>query len=31
VQKDDCWTIGGAGFSVSDIQDAGIDLLKPAE
>ena len=28
VQKDDRRAIGGASFSVSDIQDAGIDLLQ---
>ena len=28
VQKNDRGTIGGAGFGVSDIQQAGIDLLQ---
>ena len=28
VQKNDRGAIGGAGFGVSDIQDAGIDLLQ---
>jgi hypothetical protein len=27
VEKDDGGTIGGAGFGVSDVQEAGIDLL----
>ena len=31
VQKNDRGTIGGAGFGVSDIQQAGIDLLQRAE
>jgi hypothetical protein len=31
VQRHDHRTIGGASFSVSDIQEAGIDLLKLAE
>jgi hypothetical protein len=31
VQQNDCGTIGGAGFGISDIQDAGIDLLQRAE
>jgi hypothetical protein len=31
VQKHDRRTIGGAGFSVSNMQDAGIDLLQCAE
>ena len=31
VQKNDRRTIGGAGFSVSDVQDAGIDLLQRSE
>ena len=31
VQKNDRRTIGGAGFGVSDIQDAGIDLLERGE
>ena len=31
VQKNDRGTIGGAGFGVADIQDAGIDLLQRAE
>ena len=31
MQKNDRRAIGGAGFGVSDIQDAGIDLLQRAE
>ena len=31
VQQDDRRTIGGAGFGVADIQDAGVDLLQRAE
>ena len=30
MQKDDDWTIGGAGFGIADIQGAGIDLLQAA-
>ena len=31
MQKNDGRTIGGAGFGVADIQDAGVDLLQRAE
>ena len=31
VQKNDRRTVGGTGFRVSDIQDAGIDLLERGE
>jgi hypothetical protein len=31
VQEDDRRTIGGAGFHISDIQKAGIDLLQWAK
>ena len=31
VQKNDRRAVGGAGFGVADVQDAGIDLLQRAE
>ena len=31
MQKNDRRTIGGTGFGVADVQDAGIDLLQRAE
>src|SRR5215467_2791900 len=31
VQENDHWSVGGTGFSVTDIQDAGIDLLQRSE
>jgi hypothetical protein len=27
VQKDDYWTVRGAGFGVSDIEETGVNLL----
>ena len=30
MQQKDCRAIGGAGFGVSDIQEAGVDLFQRA-
>src|ERR1035437_5523773 len=31
VDKNDCWAIGGAGFGVSDIQEACVNLFERAK
>ena len=31
MQQKDCRAIGGAGFGVSDIEEAGVDLLQGRE